>query len=126
MTNKLKKGEYYIGDCCYVLDEDNLNDFDWYDDFCLQFFADGGDIKVKGESIVAFGTAYGDGVYPSNVGFSFPVDAGLIGCTPKSLWKGEGEPFGCLLVDFKEDFECYKEGNGTLVFGHVVIETDYE
>ena len=121
----LKAGEYYIGDCCYVLDDDLLEGFDWSDDFCEQFWVSEEDIIIKGENIVAYSTAHGDGVYPSSVGFNFPVDAGLIGCTPKGLWKGEGEPFGCFLVKFDQDFKCSSDGS-TLSFGHVEIYTDWE
>lgn len=123
---KMKAGTYYIGDNCYVLDEKYLEDFDWVDDFCN--YIDDGLVKVKGLDVVTFGTMYGDGEYESNIGFDFPVDAGIIGCTPAELWKGVGEPFGCLKVEFKEDFTC-EENKGVLLFGHIVIDTaeeDYE
>jgi hypothetical protein len=117
----LKAGKYYIGDCCYVLSDP---DYDWQE-FCHQFFDDEENIKMGRAEIVAYSTAWGDGVYPSNIGAEFPVDAGLIGIMPKRLWKGEGEPVGCTLVHFKESFECYKE-DGKLHFGHVTIDTDPE
>jgi hypothetical protein len=125
MTVQMKAGEYYIGDCCYVLAEEYLDNFDWSIDFCDQFFEDPENIVIQGKQVVAFGTMHGDGVYESNIDFEFPVDAGLIGCTPKELWKGPCEPFGCKLVHFHEDFVC-GEHNGTVVFGHVVIETDFD
>jgi hypothetical protein len=123
MMKVLKAGEYYIGDCCYVLD-DNLENFDWVDDFCEPFWSDEENIVVKGHQIVAYGTAHGDGEYPSNIGATFPVDAGLIGVVPKELWQGGGEPFGCTLVKFEKDFVCDKFA-GTLQFGNVLIYTDY-
>lgn len=121
----LKAGEYYIGDCCYILDEEGLEDFDWVGDFCNQFWNDGENIIIKGHHVVAYNTAHGDGCYPSNINATFPVDAGLIGVVPKELWKGGGEPFGCELVKFESDFICDKFA-GTLQFGNVLIYTDYE
>lgn len=117
---KMKAGTYYIGDNCYVLDERYLEDFDWVDDFCN--YIDEGLVKVNGLDVVTFGTMYGDGIYQSNVGFNFSVDAGIIGCTPAELWKGVNEPFGCLKVNFKEDFTC-QEDEGILRFGHIMIDT---
>ena len=122
----MKAGEYYIGDSCYVLKEGQHPGFDWANDFCEKFFEeDGGKFEVLGKEVVAFSTSYGDDCYLSNVGFEFPVDAGLIGCTPADLWKGVEEPFGCLKVSFKEDFVCY-EDDGYIVFGHIEIDTKQE
>lgn len=121
---KLKAGEYYIGDCCYVIG-DETPAFDWVDDFLEQFWVDSENINLGGHQIVAYNTSHGDGVYPSNVGFEFPVDAGLIGIIPKDVWESCEPPFGCLLVKFDTDFVCDSFG-GTLQFGSVLINTDYE
>lgn len=116
----LKAGKYYIGDCCYVLREEH--GYDW-GEFCEQFFDDEEDIVVNKKEIVCYSTAWGDGYYESTIGFNFPVDAGMIGVTPVELWKGKDHPNGCILVDFKNDFTCNKNG-GTLIFGHIEIDTD--
>jgi hypothetical protein len=124
----LPAGKYYIGDCCYVLEEKH-RDYDLWEEFCNQFFNDSEEIIIEGKSIVAYDTLYGDGEYKSNIGASFPVDSGLIGCTPAELWKGEGNPFGCTLITFKTDFTCEDLGNGKMDFGGVIIDTndeDYE
>lgn len=115
----LPAGKYYIGDCCNVF-------LRGWDDFCEQFFKDGEAIVVDSTPVTAYSTLYGDGDYPSNIGATFPVDAGLIGIMPEKLWKGEGKPFGCTLVEFKESFECKDLGNGKLQFGHVIIDTEPE
>lgn len=115
----LKAGKYYLGDCCYVLDH---KVYDW-NDFCHKFWANGENITIDNKEIVAYDTLYGDGVYASNIGIPFPVDAGLIGIVPAEMWKNDAEPFGCFLIEFKQDFECKNLGNGTLQFGHVIIET---
>lgn len=120
----LKAGKYWIGDCCYVLREELLEGFRWVD-FCEQFSDNGEKIVIDGQRVVAYSTEYGDGTYQSNIGAEFPVDAGLIGAVPECLWKGEGEPFGCTLVEFKGDVQCWAE-NGTLTFGHVEIYTGDE
>lgn len=123
----LRAGEYYIGDCCYILGNGDV--IDW-GDFCGKYHDDSDvPITVLDHDVVAYCTLYGDGCYPSNVGFDFPVDAGLIGCTPKELWIRKGEPFGCLLVKFDKDFTCQKDflgRRGVLCFGHVVIDTSDE
>ena len=118
----LPAGKYYIGDCCYVLG-DGYEPREIWSEFCNQFFDDGEDIVIDGHSIVAYSTAYGDGEYSSNVGASFPVDAGLIGCTPAALWKGVGNPFGCLAITFKTEFTCESDGKGVMDFGGVHIDT---
>lgn len=125
MSCTMPAGTYYIGDCCYVLREDQHENFCWVNDFCEQFFDaefDEDSFEILGERVIAFSTKWGDGCYSSNVGFMFPVDAGLIGAVPSSLWKGSEPPFGCKLVTFDKDFECFNE-DGILTFGHVVIDT---
>ena len=123
---KMPAGTYYLGDCCYVLRKEQHPEFDWVRDFCNKFFtteADRASFDVMGHQVCALNTAYGDGTYPSNIEAIFPVDAGLIGLVPVGLWKGTDEPFGCLKVTFNTDFDVYKEGEGSLVFGHIEIYT---
>jgi len=120
----MKKGKYYIGDPCYLLREEQHEGFDWVNDFCRHFNCDD-EVNVLGKVVSVMSTYYGDGEYGSNVDFQFPVDVGCIAAVPKSLWKGKEPPFGCLLVDFKEDFDWYSS-NGTLRFGHIEIYTNDE
>lgn len=126
MSNVMPAGEYYIGDCCYVLREDQHKEFDWVGDFCEPFFAsDDEKFKVLGEYVLAMSTKHGDGVYSDGKGNEYPVDAGLIGAVPVSLWKGDKPPFGCYLVKFTKDFIC-GDDRGLLWFGDLAIETDPE
>lgn len=118
----LPAGQYYIGDCCYVLQREH---YDW-DDFCHQFWEDGENITINKLPVVAYSTLWGDGTYKSNTGKYFPVDAGMIGIMPKKLWKGTGQPFGCTLVTFKAKFTCEDMGQGVLRFGDIVIDTGDE
>jgi hypothetical protein len=115
----MKAGKYWIGDLCYVMK-------DIWQPICDKFFdhkfTGAGDID--GREFVMFPTAFGDGNYPSNIGKSFPVDAGVIGCIKVSDIKDNtanlelGE-----VVEFAEDFVC-SEDHGTLTFGHVEVYTN--
>ena len=118
----LKAGKYYVGDCCYIL---GRRQGDYWDFFIEQFCNDEENISIDRFDIVAYSTAYGDGIYSSNIDFDFPVDAGLIGIIPEELWKKDEKPFGCILVDFTKDFNCWND-NYVLHFGHISIDTDPE
>lgn len=135
-SNILPAGCYWIGDLCYVFpDKGPMGNYwdkiieknDCFTKGQLTEFDEG---KIK---IWADDTAFGDGVYPSNINFNFPVDAGLLGIIPEetveylntidgdydnSHLKGLG-----IFVDFKEDFTI-EMSNGRFRFGHVIIETD--
>ena len=117
-------GTYYIGDLCYVM-HDEWNEFcditiDGHS--CL----DGEFALADGRRFATYGTAYGDGVYYPNVGGSCGVDAGLIGCIRiedirPSANNNDPAKVG-IIVAFDKDFET-EECDGTIVFGHVRIET---
>jgi len=113
-------GSYYLGDPCYV-----VPDKDW-SKFCDIFFENLDEpFKFsKGKTFLAFGTAYGDGVYTDNEGRKYPVDAGIIGLVPVGSvpkpvvnihWPTH-------VIDFAEPFECENEA-GKMTFGHLVINT---
>lgn len=75
---------FYIGDICYVLDEELYHQF-WgkkhgFKDGC---FTD----PKTGFSFAVAGTAYGDGCYEDNHGNCYGVDAGVIGLVPLELVK---------------------------------------
>lgn len=77
---------FYIGDICYVLDEETYSDF-WgqekqYDDGIHHL--PGSDLAFAVAS-----TAYGDGDYRDNKGHEYLVDAGIIGLVPLELVKKE-------------------------------------
>jgi len=127
---KVPAGTYYIGDLCYVINDDV------WDEVCNAMFPDGihpkdGLIEVRGHQMISFSTMWGDGMYYGH-GYEFPVDAGLIGLISmdsldenalggKRDNEAEIADFGAI-VEFKEDFECYSD-NGYLVFGHIGIDT---
>lgn len=123
MRVTLPAGTYVIADPCYHVPDEQwdrvLDESDVFSRPEATFEAEDGSI-VK---VVAFGTAYGDGVYEDQYGNHYGVDAGLIGImsvehvTP-DLRLGS-------VFTFSTPFECYEE-DGTIVFGHVSIPTSNE
>lgn len=122
-------GEYYIGDPCYaVADNDWMPLLEKTGYFGL-YPADTTDFEdglfyYKGERCFTHNTAYGDGEYRGSDGNYYPVDAGLIGIMPihlvdKSLYDLELDSFSTV---FKKDFNVWEE-NGIFHFGHIRINT---
>lgn len=76
---------FYVGDICYVLNDDlyhNVWGASGYDDGVFS------DPKSRLQVAVA-GTAYGDGEYYDQFGRQYGVDAGVIGIVPCELVKSE-------------------------------------
>ncbi len=119
-------GKYYVGDLCYVTGRE------WWNEFCKTTIKGhicfDGKFTIMNNEICFFGTAHGDGYYNDNCGNGYGVDAGLIGimkveditAIPKEKLLNE-----YVVVDFKEDFECYSE-SGVLTFGDISINTSYD
>lgn len=82
ITATFGPGKYYLGDTCYVLD-DNIYHGIWGDKYG---FDDGLIHTPHGDYVVA-STAYGDGTFEddSTEGIIYGVDAGSIGLVPLSL-----------------------------------------
>jgi hypothetical protein len=119
MSNNIQKllpaGHYFIGDPCYVLD-----DQDWLR-FCHYFdtMYEDRDSKInidpevytelndEWNGAIAGYTAYGDGEYNDvNNEYSYSVDSGMIGAIECSYWEkhyDELEKLG-VIVDFEESF----------------------
>jgi hypothetical protein len=71
-------GEYFLGDPSYAVPDDQWHPLLWsWADLSRPLGH-----MLDGTYIVAFPTAYGDGVYKDDHGHSYPVDAGLIGLVP--------------------------------------------
>lgn len=122
----MKPGRYYVGDLCYVM-------HDCWEEVC-QTIIDGntclnGEFKLSdGRAFASYGTKYGDGTYTDTQGRRYSVDAGLIGCihvddikdTPLQLYMKGGH-----VVEFEHQFTTgYDEVGGTIIIGHIRIETD--
>lgn len=83
----MKAGNYYIGDLCYV-----MNDDEWREVCSLTLTGykskEGVFTLSDGRMFACFNTKYGDGTYPTNVArwsdseqtIVFDVDSGTIGC----------------------------------------------
>lgn len=108
---------FYIGDPCYVLEDK------FYQKVVKESYKDNkGQITVDGKTIVAFNTAYGDGMFDGQyTGESYPVDAGWIAVVPLEICedpKTAGDN-GYVDREFKGTIEVLHED------GHFTIK-DYE
>jgi hypothetical protein len=121
----MKAGKYYVGDLCYV-----FNDEDW-NQIC-KIIIDGhscleGEFNLPdGRRFAIFNTAWGDGEYEDQNGHSYSVDAGSIGCTlVDNISADKYEDLTQLgnIVEFKEDFNVY-EKDYIIHIGHLKIDTD--
>ncbi len=124
-TVTLPAGKYYIGDPCYAFDESWGNILDETDFFNKE----GATIGMF--PVFAASTAHGDGAYYDQDRCEYPVDAGMIGAMPLECLlldnklteeKIVNEKFG-RIIEFEGPFSCYSE-KGTIVIGHIEIETD--
>lgn len=109
----MPKGEYYIGDLCYVLD-------DVWGEVCSNL-EEGEHVLSDGRKYALYFTKYGDGLYSSNIGTIHPVDAGLIGAIKLEDIGAYRDGLGAT-VEFKHDFNTSSD-DGVIVFGHVKIDT---
>lgn len=124
-------GRYYVGDLCYVMEDDEWNEFcsiTIRDGNCL----DGEFVMSDGRRFATYGTRWGDGGYQDQAGRMYSVDAGLIGCIRvEDIRAAKYTDISTLgnIIDFAADFETYSDrGNrkwdGVIRIGSVRIETD--
>lgn len=137
----MKAGEYYIGDLCYV-----MNDEEW-SEMCDLFFegqdnhgCNEGVFTLKdGRVFACYNTNHGDGSYNTNIGGNCCVDSGSIGCILKSDIKTNKYDhihdlgiFHTFDTDFETEFymmeeydpeEDYKYTDKVLCFGNVEVYT---
>jgi hypothetical protein len=126
-------GRYYIGDLCYVMTDDE------WDEFCKLTIKgheclDGEFEMADGRRFATYGTKWGDGSYTDNHGNSYSVDAGLIGCIRVEDIRAEKysdiDRLGAF-HEFTTDFVTdggrgSRNWSGTIQFGRILIETDSE
>jgi hypothetical protein len=120
-------GKYYVGDLCYVMSNDEWKEicgllFEGRNDYGVNQ----GEFTMKdGRRIASYHTAYGDGVYESNIHTSHSVDSGGIGCILVSDIEADKyediQELGAI-VDFAVNFPTSNE-DGEIQFGHVSINT---
>ena len=125
-------GKYYIGDLCHI-----MTDSEWLEicDLTIQGTrVIDGEFQLKdGRRFAMYSTAYGDGVYYDHYGHSYSVDSGSIGCilVDDIKYVDNFDQFldVGVILEFDTDFVTGggrgKPGwEGTIQFGHVVIETN--
>ena len=126
-------GEYYIGDLCYVMTDDEWEQFCniTIDGFkCI----DGEFTMPDGRRFATYGTAWGDGLYTDQYGNQYGVDAGLIGCILVSDIKAKKYDNLTYLGFIKKiDYEFTTSGgrgnkdwDGVIHIGPIKIETNLD
>jgi hypothetical protein len=118
-------GKYYIGDLCYVMDQDEWRKLC---DIIIKEprILDGEFELPDGRRFAIYGTAHGDGEYYDQYGHTYSVDAGSIGCILMSdirTHKYDNILDLGAVQEFAEPFETGSH-KGELEFGHVIIDTD--
>ena len=117
-------GTYYIGDLCYVMTDE---EWDAVSDLTKNYTEEGEYEFVDGRRFAFYRTAYGDGIYEDNYGFTeYRVDSGSIGCFKiEHIQYKAFDPvnFDCgNLVVFEKPFETsYRDGK--IIFGGLIIYT---
>lgn len=121
------KGEYYVGDLCYVLHDE-------WEEVCQLLFAgrddhgcNQGEFNLKdGRRFAIYSTKYGDGNYFDQNGRSYDVDAGSIGCVLMQdidLEHPDNFIAGGQQVTFDQEFYT-GEQDGKIMIGFISIDTD--
>lgn len=120
-TFKLPAGSYYVGDLCYVFNDDNYNQLLKITDYFQNMNQP---VQFNGFPVWAGGTYYGDGNYNDNHGNSYLVDAGIIGIA--SIEVIDESEFHCgILLVFEQEFEVSYD-DGIFQFGDYVLDTKNE
>ena len=130
MTEKhfFKPGEYWIGDPCYAVKDENWNELcDNTGCFGLELEKfppnwQSGLFKYNDQLCFTYKTKYGDGTYYDNKGNEYGVDAGLIGIMPIECCDGDSM-YGGVKHNFYGEFQVW-ENNGKFYFGSIEIDTD--
>lgn len=115
-----KKGVYYVGDLCYVVEDwlELLEQSSYFNSRTTRHWFG----CYKGQPAFAGSTRYGDGLYFDSEGRQYPVDSGSIGIVPVEVLGADADFSGGQVVTFSEDFEVSWQ-DGDFVFGHVSLPT---
>ena len=113
----LPAGRYYLGDPCYGFSPE-----DW-DALCDQTdcFRSGPVVSYKGQEMVVFPTACGDGEYPDNPGNVYGVDSGLLAAVPVGLMSRD--PIDGRVVDTEGQKLICHDDHGCINLGFGIIDT---
>lgn len=124
----MTKGEYYVGDLCYVMtpeEWDEVCSLTIKGNECLE-----GEFQLAdGRRFAMYGTKYGDGLYfDGGKLYEFSVDSGTIGCFLTADIKAKKydniSDLGAI-VNFEFDFRTSgSREEGWIQIGKVAIDTD--
>ena len=119
----------YIGDPCYVINREDWSDF--LDEYIIARKVGFKHFKFKGFTVGVTRTAHGDGSYTGTDGFSYSVDAGLLGVVPLELVedKEKAERLGRVIEGSSvKSGLMYKDKKVYIYLGGktVCIDTDWE
>ena len=134
---EMKAGKYRVTDPCYFLGHDD----DFWNNFCSFMFGEdrtiGSDsytIEIAGYKVMAWGTAYGDGCYPTlkdgvEIGSS-GVDAGMLSLIPIELYDlfkdhlGENDDSSAPIVELAYNFTPHIEEGDCSYGGYQTLTGD--
>jgi hypothetical protein len=128
----MPEGTYYVGDLCYVFDDDSWTEICDLQFASIQHCLDGAFVLKDGTRFANVSTHYGDGVYADQDGYTYGVDSGSIGCV---LWsvveKYRRYDDAHLLsmarkVEFTKPFQINGTPDGMINIGHIDIYTGFE
>ncbi len=137
-TFVLPAGFYFIGDPGYI-----VHDAELWSEFLGETFFEENKATARGFTIWAGNTMYGDGEYHDNEGYSYVVDAGLIGIVNmedvkkmadeetkahlKIIFENDEKSFLGRVVKFEKEFTVtFNSEDPTHVFGYIEINTGDE
>ena len=116
VTFTMPPGDYVIGDPAYTISKD-------LKDECRRNLRYEQPFLLQGSQCLVFSTAYGDGTYPDQDGFEYPVDSGAIGMIPARLTEVDEHTRELVKhVSFDQRMECSADyRRNILKFGHITI-----
>jgi len=115
-----KAGDYYVGDLCYVLSDEDYHYLLYISVFSNNMLRWQG--EFNGYPLFVAPTSYGDGVYVDDDGDEYFVDSGRIGIVPVEMINPNKRADLGQIISFETDFEVYYD-DGIFIFGDLVIDT---
>lgn len=122
MSVNFKAGKYYVGDLCYVINNEHwqeiLNRTNFFGNFGDESF------EFKGKICFISSTANGDGRFYDYEDREYSVDAGDIGVMPFDIIDDNFKGKGGQIIEFENDFIASCTDKGMFKIGDIRIDTD--
>lgn len=112
-----KAGDYYVGDLCYVLSDEDYDSLVDISNVNCQWEG-----RLKGYPFFIGRTKYGDGVYVDNDNDEYFVDSGTIGIVPEEMIDSNNRADLGQIIEFSSEFEVSYD-DGVFQFGDLLINT---